>query len=113
MLQNRIGISDTIYLTIFAESKGALTWGERFSFVNGGREDTEHVTMFPIRILCMGLSSAGKAGDVTVALLVNNVKIPECRVSLTNYRSRKHDNFDILFKVTEGSIINFVSKTNS
>ena len=43
----------------------------------------------------MGLSSARKAGNVTVALLVNNVEIPECRVSLTNDRPRKHDNFDI------------------
>ena len=40
--------------------------------------------MFPLRILGMGLSSARKAGDVTVALLINNVEIPECRVlSLT------------------------------
>ena len=44
--RNRIGsISVKIYLTIFAESKGALTWGERFSFGNGGREDTGYVTV--------------------------------------------------------------------
>ena len=29
--------------------------------------------------LGMGLSSARKAGDVTVALLVNNFEIPGCR----------------------------------
>ena len=43
-----------------------------------------YVTMFPLRILGMGLSSARKAGGLTVALLINNVEIPECRVlSLT------------------------------
>ena len=85
VLQNGIGrFSDKIYLTIFAESKGALMWGEQFSFVNGGREDTGHVTMFPVRILGMGLLTARKACDVTVALLLNNVKIPEWWVSLTN-----------------------------
>ena len=90
VLQNRIGsISDKIYLTIFAEIEGAFTWGERFSFGNGGREDTGYVTMFPVRILGMGLSSARKAGDVTAALLINNVEIPECRVSLTIHRPKK------------------------
>ena len=59
VLRNRIcSISDKIYLTLFAESKGALMWGERFSFGNGGREDTGYVTMFPVCILGMGLSSA-------------------------------------------------------
>ena len=47
VLRNEISnISDKIYLTIFAESKGALTWGERFSFGNGGREDTGYC-VFP------------------------------------------------------------------
>ena len=56
VLQNEIGsISDNIYLTIYSESKGALTWGERFSFGNGGREDTGYVIMFPVRIFGMGL----------------------------------------------------------
>ena len=64
---------------------------------------------FPVRILGMGLSSTRRASDVTVALLVNIVEIPECSVSLTNNRSRKHGNFDIPFEVTEGSVINFVS----
>ena len=46
VLRNRIGsISDKIYLTIFAESKGALTWVERFSFGNVGREDTGYVNV--------------------------------------------------------------------
>ena len=114
VLQNEIGsISDNIYLTIYSESKGALTWGERFSSRNGGREDTGYVTMFLVRILGMGLSSARKAGGVTVALPVNIVEIPNCKVSLTNDRPRKHDNFDIPFEETEWSVINFVSKTNS
>ena len=57
VLQNRIGsIRDNIYLTIYAESKGALTWSGRLSFGNGGREDTGYVTMFPVRILGRGLS---------------------------------------------------------
>ena len=55
---------DKICLIIFAESKGALMWGERFSFGNGGREDTGYVTMFLTRIYGMGLSSARKAGVV-------------------------------------------------
>ena len=56
VLRNRIGsISGNIHLTLYAESKGALTWGERFSFGNGGREDTGYFTMFPVRILGMGL----------------------------------------------------------
>ena len=114
VLQNRISSNnDKIYLTIFAESKGAQTWNERFSFGNDGREDIWYVTMFPERILCMCLYFARKAGDVTVALLVNYVEIPKCRVSLTKDRPRKDDNFDIPFEVTEGSVINFVSKTNS
>ena len=79
VLQNRIGsISDKIYLTLFVESKGAIMCGERFSFGNGRREDTGYVTMFPVCILGMGLSSARNSGDVTVALFVNNVEIPEC-----------------------------------
>ena len=61
----------------------------------------------------MGMSSARNAYGVTVALLVNNIEIPECKVSLTNDRQRKHDNFDFPFEVTEGSVINFVSKTNT
>ena len=70
LLRNEIGsISDKIYRTIFAESKDALTWGEQFSFGNEGREDTGYVTIFPVRILGMGLSSARKAGNVTGALL--------------------------------------------
>ena len=40
-----------------------------------------YVTMFPVRILGMGLSSARNADDVTVALLINNVELPDCRVS--------------------------------
>ena len=79
VLQNRIGsISDKIYLTFFVESKGAIMCGERFSFGNGRREDTGYVTMFPVCILGVGLSSARNSGDVTVALFVNNVEIPEC-----------------------------------
>ena len=42
--------------------------------------------MFPVRILGMSLSSARKAGDVTVVLLVNNVEIPECMAFLTKDR---------------------------
>ena len=83
-----------------------------FSFGNGGREDTRYVTMFPVHVLGMGLSSSRKAGDVTVALLVNNVEIQEYRASLTNDRPRKHD-FDISFEVKQGSVIDFVCKTNS
>ena len=37
-------------------------------------------------ILGMGMSSARKADDVTVALLMNKIEIPECKVSLTNDR---------------------------
>ena len=37
--------------------------------------------MFPVRILGMGLSIARKAVNVIVALLVNNVEHPECKVS--------------------------------
>ena len=55
VLRNEIGsISNKIYLRIFAESKGTLTWGERFSFGNSGREEAGYVTMFPARILGMG-----------------------------------------------------------
>ena len=54
----------------------------------------------------MGLFSARMAGDVTVALLENDVEIQECSISLIN------DNFDIPFEVTEGCVINFVSKSN-
>ena len=64
-------------------------------------------------ILGMGLSSTRRAIDVNVALLVNIVEIPKCSDSLTNNRSRKHCNFDIPFEVTEGSVINFVSKPNN
>ena len=76
-------------------------------------EKTQGMLLFLVRILGMGLSSARKAGDVTVALLANNVKIPECTGFLTNDRLRKRDNFDILFEVTEETIINFVRKANS
>ena len=69
----------------------ALTWGERFSFGNGGRDVTGYITIFPVRILGMSLSSARKAGDVTVALPVNYVEIPECMVYLNNDRPKKHD----------------------
>ena len=41
------------------------------------------------------------------------LRFPECRISLTNDRPRKHDNFDVLFEVKDGSVINFVSKTYS
>ena len=113
VLRNKIGsISDKMYRTIFAESKGALKLGERFSSGNGGREDSGYVTMFPACILGMGLSLARRAGDITVALLVNNVDIQEYSFSLTYDRPRMHYNFDIQFEVTEGSVINFVSKTN-
>ena len=51
ILRNEIGsIRDKIYLTIFAESKDALTLGERFFFWNGEREVKGYVTMFPVRI---------------------------------------------------------------
>ena len=84
VLRNEIGsISDKMYRTIFAESKGAPKLGERFSSGNGGREDSGYVTMFPACILGMGLSLARRAGDITVALLVNNVDIQEYSVSPT------------------------------
>ena len=103
-----------VKLPIFADSKGAITWGERFSFGNGGSEDTGYITMVPVRILGMGMSSARKAGDVTVVVIVNNVDIPECKVSLTNDIPRKLYNFHIPFEKTyKRPIINFVSKTNS
>ena len=46
-------------------------------------EKTQGMLMFPVHILGMSLSSARKAGDVTVVLLVNNVEIPECMGFLT------------------------------
>ena len=110
VLRNEIcSISDKIYLTMFATSKGTLTLGERFSIWNGEREDTGYVTTFPARILRMGLLSARMDGDVIVALLENNAEIQECSISLTNDRPRKHGNFDIPFELTEGCVINFVS----
>ena len=114
LLRNEIGsISDKINLKIFAESKGALRWGEHLPLGMVGEKTQGMLLCFPVCILGMGLSSTRRASDVTVALLVNNVEIPKCSVSLANNRSRKHGNFDIPFEVTEGSVINLVSKTNS
>ena len=82
VLQNRIGsICDKIYLTIFAKSKGALTWGEQFSIENGEREDTGYITTFPASILRMGLLSARRPDDVTAALLENNSEAQEYSIS--------------------------------
>ena len=114
LLRNEIGsISDKIHRTIFAESNGALTWGGQFSFGNGGREDTGYVTMFPVRILGMGLSSARKTDNVTGALLWIMARFQnEGFLSLT-IDKESMTLFYIPFEVTEGSVINFVSKANS
>ena len=57
VLRNRMGsISDKIYLTIFTESKGALTWGKIFLWEwLERRHRVPYVTMFPVRILCIAL----------------------------------------------------------
>ena len=60
VLQNKVGsISDKIYLTIFAEGKGALAWVEQFYFESDMREDTAYDTMVSVCILGMGMPVMG------------------------------------------------------
>ena len=86
ILRNRIGsISDKIISQYLLKVK-ALSRGVSDFPLGMVGEKTQGMLLFTVRILGIGLSSARKAGDVTVALLVNNVEIPECMGFLTKDR---------------------------
>lgn len=96
------------FITICAETKGALTYGKIFSFGNGGKEDDVGYVM--IRrgyITGIGLSSKRTDGEVKVGVKVNGEILNGCEITL-NTTPRKHDNFGKPFLVEAGSVINFV-----
>ena len=97
------------YITIGAETKGALTNGKVFSFGNAGREKgVGYVMMRDGYITSIGLSSERVGGEVRVGVLVNGEILNWCEITL-HTTSKKHDNFDTPFFVNVGSVINFVS----
>ena len=96
-------------VTISAESKGALTAGELFSFGNGGRQNgVGYVVMRRGHITGISLSSERSSGEVKVGVSVNGTVLRGCEITL-HTTPRKHDNFDRPFLVDAGSVINFVS----
>lgn len=105
-------ISDKI--TICAESKGPLQKNEVFSFGNGGREgQVGYITVYPIRILAVGVSSKRKSGELNIGIAINGVEYPGYDITLGENVFNHHVFFDRYFEVLPGKTINFICKNNN
>ena len=111
LLANKLeNLSDKRVIVVIAETKGSLQKGELFSFGNGGKS-SGYVCNFPANIFGMSLSCERKAGDITVAILVNGKEKQGYDITIS--RPTGHDNYATPWRVNAGDTINFISKSNN
>ena len=101
----------TFLITIVAETRNNLTWGELFSFGNGGKVGG-FVTNVKGKILGMGLySKRSDGGQISVGIVVNDEERKGYGITISD--TSGYRNFSTPWEVDSGDVINFISKTTN